>query len=135
MILQVVAPPFAVYDEASTQESSPVTIAVLENDIIDPASPVTIDVYTQPANGTVTLIGDSFVYTPETGFSGTDTFTYTICDQNAACSTATVTIVVSAQADTRPVPVLPPLGLLALVAMMVGLVSAGWSGRGVSRRP
>ncbi len=34
----------------------------------------------------------TFTYTPTTGFTGTDSFTYQICDTDNACDTATVTI-------------------------------------------
>ena len=33
-------------------------------------------------------------YTPNPGFTGTDTFTYQVCDSGGYCSTATVTVVV-----------------------------------------
>jgi hypothetical protein len=52
---------------------------------------------TSAQGGTVTHSGNGiFVYTPETGFSGTDTFTYTIEDADGDTSTATVTITVTA---------------------------------------
>jgi Bacterial Ig domain/Bacterial cadherin-like domain/Glycosyl Hydrolase Family 88 len=41
-------------------------------------------------------------YTPNPGFTGTDTFTYQVCDSGGNCSTATVTVVV---VDTNAVPV------------------------------
>ncbi|WP_396601901.1 Ig-like domain-containing protein [Algibacter sp. R77976] len=53
--------------------------------------------------GTVVMSpnGD-YVYTPAPGFTGTDTFTYTICDDGVpqACDTATVTIEVLADPNT-----------------------------------
>ena len=49
--------------------------------------------------GLLTDNGDgTFGYTPAAGFSGTDTFTYTICDDDtptATCDTATVTVTVT----------------------------------------
>jgi hypothetical protein len=40
--------------------------------------------------------GDGTItYTPDPGFSGTDSFTYQVCDPEAACDAATVTITVS----------------------------------------
>jgi gliding motility-associated-like protein len=36
----------------------------------------------------------TYTYTPNPGFVGTDTFTYTVCNQLGECSTATVTITV-----------------------------------------
>ena len=46
-----------------------------------------------PANGTATVAGDgSYTYTPASGFSGTDTFTYEVSDANGGKATATLTI-------------------------------------------
>ena len=54
---------------------------------------------TTGTSGTVTDNGDgTFGYTPAPGFSGTDTFDYTICDDDtptATCDTATVTVTVA----------------------------------------
>ncbi|ADP78915.1 esterase-like activity of phytase family protein [Pseudofrankia inefficax] len=47
----------------------------------DSGSPLTIVANTRPANGTVSLRRDgTFDYKPNAGFTGTDTFTYTISD-------------------------------------------------------
>src|SRR5262249_31865401 len=47
----------------------------------DPGSPLTIVANTNPANGTLKLNGDgSFSYTPKPGFTGTDTFSYSVSD-------------------------------------------------------
>ncbi len=49
-----------------------------------------------PTNGTVTEVSDGvFEYIPNTGFIGTDSFTYNLCDANNDCDTATVSIVVN----------------------------------------
>ncbi|WP_141551738.1 Ig-like domain-containing protein [Natrinema sp. CBA1119] len=45
-----------------------------------------------PNHGTVSTNGDSFTYTPESGYSGTDSFTYEVSDGNGGTATATVTI-------------------------------------------
>lgn len=55
----------------------------------------------QPAHGTVTLTNAStgaFTYTPATGFSGTDSFTFTASDGILTSNTATETITVTASA-------------------------------------
>lgn len=66
---------------------------LLSNDnLIDDASLSSVDA---TGSGTVTLNEDGTVtYKPQAGFSGDDTFTYTICDDDPepTCSTATVTI-------------------------------------------
>jgi len=49
-----------------------------------------------PANGSLTLNPDgSFTYIPNTGFSGTDSFTYLVRDPRGGSDTATVTITVA----------------------------------------
>jgi LPXTG-motif cell wall-anchored protein len=49
-----------------------------------------------PLHGTVELAADgSFTYTPDAGFSGTDTFTYTLTDASGRTPTGVVTIVVT----------------------------------------
>ena len=61
---------------------------------------VTVD--TSPASGSLLLNADgSFVYTPNTGFSGTDTFTY-IGNGSGAAGTATVTLKVASKGTGAP---------------------------------
>ncbi|WP_373057367.1 Ig-like domain-containing protein [Zunongwangia sp. H14] len=63
------------------------------DDLLDDATISSVD-GTQ-SQGTVVLNDDGTVtYTPASGFTGEDTFTYTICDDDAeaTCSTATVTV-------------------------------------------
>ncbi|WP_281540821.1 Ig-like domain-containing protein [Maribacter aestuarii] len=95
--------PDVVDDVASTEEDTPVDIAILDNDTGIP-SDGTLTV-TDPSNGTVTvndggtpddITDDTITYTPNDGFNGTDTFEYTVCDAMDNCDTATVTITVSA---------------------------------------
>lgn len=99
------SPPTAASDTASVPENSSVTIPVLNNDM-DPDGdmnpPRTLTIASNPPNGTVTVNADgTLTYTPKADFSGTDTFTYTVCDQTGLCSTATVTVTVS---ELPPVP-------------------------------
>ena len=101
-------PPIANDDVANTTEGNPINIDVTVNDQETDGDDFAIDGFTQPANGTVVLNPDgTFTYTPNTGFTGTDVFTYTICD-NDGCDEATVTIIViggntppNAQDDTE----------------------------------
>ncbi len=93
-------------DTATTQEDTPVTVDVFDNDILgDPAiDTAAVTAVTDPANGTVTINGDGTVtYTPDADFNGTDTFEYTlvVTDANGDTSseTATVTVTVGAVDD------------------------------------
>ena len=47
-----------------------------------------------PSNGTASVsVEGSFVYSPTTDYSGSDSFTFTVCD-NSLCDTATVLITI-----------------------------------------
>ena len=93
-------------DSVTTEEDVAVDIMVLANDNDVPTSGTFTT--TPASNGTVTINdngtpndpSDDFVtYTPNPGFTGTDTFDYTICDALGNCSTATVTVIVTDQID------------------------------------
>ena len=90
--------PVAVGDAYSTDEGDPLTVGapgVLGNDTDGDGDTLTATGATQPAHGAVTLNANgSFTYTPDAGFSGSDTFTYTADDGTAASAAATVTITV-----------------------------------------
>lgn len=107
--------PVATDDTASAKSGVPVTIplpGVLSNDV---GSKVTVTANTAPANGTVTLNADgSFTYTSNVGFTGVDTFTYTITDQFGRTASATVRITVTADpAPTTTVPTTVPAPVVA----------------------
>ncbi len=81
------------------ENSTKVITTLLDNDsAIDGAALSSVDNTGTGTQGTVVLNADGTVsYTPQSGFTGSDTFTYTICDNdtpNASCSTATVNITV-----------------------------------------
>jgi hypothetical protein len=85
--------PVANDDVATTNEDVAVSIQVLANDTDPDGDSLTIDSFTQPANGAVADNGDGTVtYTPDPDFNGEDTFTYTILDGNGETDTATVTV-------------------------------------------
>ncbi len=59
----------------------------------------------QPANGSVTLTNAStgaFTYTPNSGFSGTDSFTFDASDSGGTSNTATETVTVQAPTVAAP---------------------------------
>jgi hypothetical protein len=90
-------------DVAATDEDTPVPISVLLNDI-DPENDIdtaSINIVTNGSNGTATVNTTTGVitYTPNSAFTGTDSFVYEICDGdtgNPTCDDATVTVTVSA---------------------------------------
>ena len=96
--------PAAQDDSATTSEGTAVTLSVLNNDTTNSGSDqLTITSVGTPQRGTAVISGGQIVYTPNAGFVGTDSFTYTITDSNGATATATATVVVSAPANVNPV--------------------------------
>jgi gliding motility-associated-like protein len=92
-------PPNATADVSSTNEDTPVVIAVPANDTDASGLNVTsVTITTNPTNGTVTVnpVTGAVTYTPNANFNGTDQFIYQICDNGtpALCDTALVTITV-----------------------------------------
>ena len=94
--------PIAVNDAASTALNTPYSFAATgatslkanDTDADTPLAQLKVIAITQPAHGFATLSASGAVtYTPTTGFSGVDTFTYTITDGLLkASATASVTV-------------------------------------------
>ena len=101
--------PTANNNAAVTDEDTPVTtVNVLANDIDIDSGILSVDSFTQPANGTVVDNGDgTFTYTPNADFNGLDSFTYIASDGLATSNAATVTITVSAVNDAPVVGDIP----------------------------
>ncbi|MGF1523392.1 MAG: Ig-like domain-containing protein, partial [Leptolyngbyaceae cyanobacterium] len=86
--------PVAQDDVAGTSENTATTIDVLANDSDVDGDALTVSAGTA-GNGTTEVNADGTVtYTPDAGFSGTDSFTYEVSD-GALTDTATVTVNVS----------------------------------------
>jgi hypothetical protein len=108
--------PTATNDSASTSPSTPVTVNVLANDSDSDGDTLTVIGSTTPAHGTATCTTTQCQYTPASGFTGTDSFQYTISDGHGGVATATVTVTVSA--------IVPALGVdspLPVILLVVGL--------------
>ncbi len=99
-------PPVLVGDLASTQIATPVAGNVLANDVDADGDPLTSSLVSGPANASAFQLNadGSFSYTPEAGFIGQDTFTYSATDPQIEASPglATVTITVSEYSVTAP---------------------------------
>jgi hypothetical protein len=99
-INKVNSAPTATDDTASANADTPVVISVLNNDSDpDGNNSLTIDSITkQPSSGTATINKNdgTITYTPNSGFTGTDTFEYSISDGNGGTDTAKVTVTVNA---------------------------------------
>jgi uncharacterized repeat protein (TIGR01451 family) len=95
--ITVIPIPLAVDDAAATPPGTAVTVGVTANDNLG-VGPTSVTSHTVPAHGSATCAATECTYTPAAGFSGTDTFDYTITDANGRASTATVTITVTSPA-------------------------------------
>lgn len=85
---------FARDDDVVTKMGQTVGIIFLENDnYIDPDQ-LEITITSQPQHGDVILNNSAFIYTPEAGYIGADSFTYTISDSTSEPKVATVSITV-----------------------------------------
>ncbi len=92
-------PPVAGDDSDSVDEDAgPVTVDVLANDsdVDDGLDPASVNVTSGPSNGSTSVNPDGSIdYTPDPDFSGSDSFTYEVCDFAGDCDTATVDITVN----------------------------------------
>ena len=85
-----------------TLPDTTVNIPVLDNDRESGGSlPNYVNSITDPASGSVEIKPDGTVdYTPDPGFTGRDTFTYTTCD-GSGCDDAQVVVTVGAPAASK----------------------------------
>lgn len=91
------AAPAAANDSYTTTANTALNQAavggVLSNDT---GAGITVTGHTPPARGTITLNANgSFLYTPNTGYSGTDNLNYTITDAFARTSSAIITLTIN----------------------------------------
>ncbi len=88
--------PIAEYDDLTVDSSPNQILDVLANDSDADGDTLTIQSFTQPANGTITLTADGKLsYTPNPGFEGAEVFEYTISDGNGGTDTTGVDFYVS----------------------------------------
>jgi hypothetical protein len=93
--------PVANDDTVTTEAETPVTIRVLDNDSEPNGDSLALTLESQPRNGSVVVNeNDTVTYQPNSGFFGTDRFTYKITDSQGGTDTATVTVRVQA----KPLP-------------------------------
>ena len=87
--------PVAADDTAETTADTPVIVSVLANDSDAENDSLSVTAVSDPANGiaAINVVENTVAYTPDAGFSGTDTFTYTVSDGDLT-DAATVTVTV-----------------------------------------
>lgn len=125
-------PSLVARDNAVTMavNSTNVLLLVLNNDSYSP--PVNITNVTQPAHGVSSIEpgGQAVRYTPTSGYTGTDSFTYTVADQfQAVSAVVTITITgvgtsfITAQDDVHPTALTP--GTQATIDVLANDSSSG----------
>ncbi len=130
-------PPQAVDDARTTPRNTAIVVVVATNDS-DPDGDLdatSVTLVTMPLHGTVVVAANgSVTYTPTAGYTGSDTFTYEICDMTGLCDTAVVSLTVASSGTVR----LPTTGtdsrdllVVAALAALAGLVLVA----GTRRRP
>jgi hypothetical protein len=88
------------YGVLSQSTNVSANLGVLANDLPRDETPITATLLTNATHGNVTLNNDgSFVYVPQNGFSGTDSFTYRVSDGVVDPVGATVSLQVTSLAD------------------------------------
>jgi len=88
--------PSALNDTAATTQDVAVVINVLTNDSDPDGGTLSIQSFSQGANGSVSNNGNgTLTFTPKPGFSGLDNFTYTISDGQGGTGSATVNVTVA----------------------------------------
>jgi VCBS repeat-containing protein len=100
--------PVAVNDTYATTQNTALNVAVpgvLNNDTDTESAALTAALVATVSHGTLTLNSNgSFAYTPASGYTGTDSFTYRANDGQANSNTVTVTITINA-VNSAPVAV------------------------------
>lgn len=97
---------------------SGITLAGIVGSGCSPKDALTFAVTANPAHGVLTGTIPNLFYTPGAGYTGSDSFSFTVSDANAVASTsapATVAITV-----TAPVPVVPTLSSVKPAVVIAG---------------
>ena len=82
-------------DDGETDEDTPISINVLDNDL--PAvvgDTLSILSVTAASHGTVAIVGSTILYTPFANYNGPDTFNYTVQDEDGGTADAEVDVTV-----------------------------------------
>ncbi len=107
--------PVAQANTVSSRENDAVSIELRGTDSDGSITQYTI--IEQPNNGSVSLSGQTALYTPNTDFTGRDTFSFSVTDNNGASSAAArITLNINQNTDQTPVDPEQPENNIAPVA-------------------
>ncbi len=99
-VLEVNAVPVATPYSLSTTVNTQATSTLLGSDTDIPAQTLTYTIGTTTTHGVLSFSSSTVVYTPELGYTGADSFTYTVSDGISTSTPATVTITVGSQSTS-----------------------------------
>lgn len=91
---EITTPLVANEDNVTTTAGNAITIDVIANDTGDGISISAVD---NPANGTATISNGKIIYTPRSGFVGTETFWYAIKDVHGAAYGTKINVTVTGE--------------------------------------
>ena len=101
-------PPVAVGAAGQTAFETPIQLDVLHNDYDPDGDPIGFAVTGLPSHGTVVCDEFACLYTPAQGYSGPDSFEYTLADDRGGSAIGHVTIAVTPPPPAPPAPPAPP---------------------------
>ncbi len=108
LVSQVELPPVVLANVAlGTSENSTTGVGyAIPTPVLDTSgisdSSIHVDISSAPANGTAYATGNGFTYVPNPGFSGTDSFAYTVYDGAWQSAAGTATVTVTPSGSTAP---------------------------------
>lgn len=96
--------PIAVSDNETYFETQAMEIAILSNDSDPDGDSLTVSIIQSPAHGTVSYSNGVATYLPTNGYTGVDSFMYTICDNGSPimCDSAWVVVNIL-EGDIKPI--------------------------------
>jgi large repetitive protein len=128
--------PVAVNQSATTLVGQAVTINAANGATGAPFTATAIA--TQPRNGTTSITGTNITYTPNAGFSGSDSFTFTLTNSVGTSAPATATIQVN-QPVQLPVaanqPVSTPSGQAVVIDLRTNATGAPFTAATIATQP
>ena len=96
-------PPVATADSATTTQNTATLIDVLANDRDPDGGTLSMTSVTNAAHGTVAIQAGKVLYTPTSGYLGSDAFTYTVSDGQGGTAVGNVSVTVGAPPNQPPV--------------------------------
>lgn len=115
--------PVANDQSVSTTEDAPVNITLTASD--PEGDPLAFTITSGPSSGALSGVPPEVTYTPDTGFAGSDSFTFEACDPEPLCDTGTATIEVAAEGSEVTVTTLGAGGMGSVTSDPPGIDCPG----------